>query len=90
MKSCDIYVYVYSLKFYNNFFEINIFNSYNIFTSKDLTITIFIEEWNLKYGLNLIQNLNFNFNVWPKILNQFKIIIKKEKCICQILNIKLN
>jgi hypothetical protein len=45
MKSCDIYVYVYSLKFYTKCFEINFLNSYNIFTSKDLTITIFIEEW---------------------------------------------
>jgi hypothetical protein len=48
MKSCDIYVFVYSLKFYTKFFEVDILNSYNIFTSKDLTITIFYRRMELK------------------------------------------
>jgi len=37
-KSCDIYVYVYSLKFYNENFEINILSWCNFFTSEDLKI----------------------------------------------------
>jgi hypothetical protein len=44
----------------------------------------------LKNALNLIQNLSFNFNIWPKTLNQFSLVIKKSKCMYQIkmLNVK--
>jgi len=45
IKSCDIYVCVYSLKDYNAIFEINILNLCNIFTSEILKIIIFIEVW---------------------------------------------
>jgi len=45
IKSCDIYVYVYSLKLYNAIFEIRILNLCNIFTSENLKIIIFIEVW---------------------------------------------
>jgi hypothetical protein len=43
IKSCNIYVYVYSQTIYNNVLEINILNWYNIFTSENLKITILIE-----------------------------------------------
>jgi hypothetical protein len=46
IKSCDIYVYVYNLKNYTEFFEINILNWYNIFTSSNLKSTIFVEVLN--------------------------------------------
>ncbi len=50
VKSCDVYVYVYNLKFYNEIFKINIINWCNIFTFQILAIIIFIEVWNQKYG----------------------------------------
>jgi len=63
-----MYVYVYSLKVYNEIFEINVFNWSNMFTSEILKIIIFIEySCNKKYGLNSIHNLNFN--LWPKNIN---------------------
>jgi hypothetical protein len=36
----------------------------------------------LEYGLNLIQNLNFN--LWPKILIEFNLISLKSKFMNQI------
>ncbi len=59
-------MYVYNKKVYNEIFEINILDWYNIFTSENLKITNFYGSMELKYGLNLIQNLNFNFNLSPK------------------------
>jgi hypothetical protein len=56
------YVYVYNKKIYNENFDINTLNWYNIFTSENLKITNFYKSMELKYGLNLIQN----FNLWPK------------------------
>jgi hypothetical protein len=46
VKSCDIYVYVYSLKFYNEIFEIDFLNLCNILTSENFKIIIFIGVWN--------------------------------------------
>jgi hypothetical protein len=45
-------VYVYNQKVYNEKFEINILDQYNISTSENLKNVIFIEVWNLKYGSN--------------------------------------
>jgi len=42
IKSCDIYVHVYGQKIYNQIFELNILNWYNIFTSEILKIIFFL------------------------------------------------
>jgi hypothetical protein len=48
------FFYVYNLEFYDEIFEINILNWYNIFTSEKLKIKFFTKVWNQKYGVHLI------------------------------------
>jgi len=48
IKSCDIYVYVYSQKHYNENFKLNILNWYNVFTSEKLKIIILYKSMELR------------------------------------------
>jgi len=43
-----MFMCMFIVKNYTDFFEINILNWYNIFISKDLKSTIFVEVWNKK------------------------------------------
>jgi hypothetical protein len=60
IKSCDIYVHVYGQKIYNQIFELNILNWYNIFTSEILKIIFFYRSMELKIWIKF-NNLNLNF-----------------------------
>jgi hypothetical protein len=48
IKSCGFSVHVYSQKVYNQNFELNSLNWYNIFTSEKLKIIIFYRSMELK------------------------------------------